>query len=151
MSVPRLPFGTSWSGGAEIEHDVVRDVHLIRQLWILLTGHSLGLGLGDGFVVSPHRGCSFLSGASARISSSIPCPQYLANVCVSFGSRSACWAASELEQPGPSAPQLRQRAWQPNSVNTTVIEQRRWSHPARKLGLQFVRDLSTEAILLPPF
>src|SRR5918995_3738954 len=91
-------------------------------------------------------GAPSLSGAAARNPS-----QYLANVCVSLGSRSACWATSELEHPGPSAPQPRQRAWQPNSVNTTLTEQQRWSHPARKLGLQFVRDLSTEAILLPPF
>ena len=52
---------------------------------------------------------------------------------------------------GPTAPQSRQRAWQPNSVNTTVMEQRRWSHPAPKLVPQLVRDLSTDAILLPPF
>src|SRR5215210_5334370 len=73
-------------------------------------------------------------------------PQYLANVCASFRSRSACWAASELEHPVPSASQPRQRAWQPNSVNTTLIEQRRWSHPAPKLVPQLVRDLSTDAI-----
>src|SRR5918993_1889705 len=77
-------------------------------------------------------------------------PQYLTNVCASFGSRSACWAALELEHPGLSAPQPKQRAWQPNSVNTTLVEQRRWSHPAPRLVPQFVRDLSTEAILLPP-
>src|SRR5215210_8242375 len=73
-------------------------------------------------------------------------PQYLANVCASFRSRSACWAASELEHPGPSAPQPRQQAWQPNSVNTILKEWWRWSHPAPKLVPQLVSDLSTDAI-----
>src|SRR5919107_2294960 len=91
--------------------------------------------------------CSFLSGAALP---AYP-PQYLASVCASFGTKRACRASLELGHGGPTTPQPRQRAWQPNSVNTTVMEQRRWSHPAPKLGPQLVRDLSTNAILLPPF
>src|SRR5918993_2035246 len=74
-------------------------------------------------------------------------PQYLANVRASFGTKKACRASLELGHPGPTAPQPRQRAWQPNSVNTTAMEQRRWSHPDPKLGPQLTKDLSTEAIL----
>src|SRR5215212_1588192 len=78
--------------------------------------------------------CSFLSpGLLAAY------PQYLASVCAGFGTKRACRASLELGHGGPTAPQPRQRAWQPNSVNTTVIEQRRWSHPAPKLGPQLVR------------
>jgi hypothetical protein len=62
-------------------------------------------------------------------------PYYLPHVCARFGFRNSCRAALELEHAGPSVPQPRQRAWQPNSVNTTVVAQRRWSHPAPVLGL----------------
>jgi hypothetical protein len=147
LSAPALPNDACCCRGAEIEHDVVGNVYLIRQLRIILrAGHPLGFWWATGLSSDNIGFCSFLSpGLLAAY------PQYLASVCAGFGTKRACRASLELGHGGPTAPQPRQRAWQPNSVNTTVIEQRRWSHPAPKLGPQLVRDLSTNAILPPPF